>query len=342
MGYTNLPTSSVFPNAVPIDEIEDVAQHKGVLAAFVEKDLYVTAALWALASNPLSCTHSAGDSKHPEKTVQASYSLVFSGGTSLSKAHGLIERFSEDIDFRLILPPEFEQLSASRRKKRLSDLKEVIERRLEHAGFQRHKPLHYSNANRSQHYFLQYPSQFRKADLPIRAYIRIEIFAASCRRPSQHMRPRSMWHQVTGHNGGVYVYCTDPLEIAAEKLSGLSWRMPHEARGDTEADPNLVRHIHDLAALRQLIGEADDFPVLVRQVLDADRERGARLPYDERLKSLLDLLESDPGGMISKDYHRFVGEMAYTQDPICRSYEQASSEVARLIRRVLKEADVVS
>jgi predicted nucleotidyltransferase component of viral defense system len=29
---------------------------------------------------------------------------VFAGGTSLSKAFGLIKRFSEDLDFRLALP----------------------------------------------------------------------------------------------------------------------------------------------------------------------------------------------------------------------------------------------
>lgn len=32
--------------------------------------------------------------------------LVFCGGTCLSKAHGLIERMSEDIDFKLVLPHE--------------------------------------------------------------------------------------------------------------------------------------------------------------------------------------------------------------------------------------------
>lgn len=30
--------------------------------------------------------------------------LVFSGGTSLSKGFGIIQRFSEDLDFKVILP----------------------------------------------------------------------------------------------------------------------------------------------------------------------------------------------------------------------------------------------
>lgn len=149
-----MSASDFFPSKVPEEEIEDVAQHKGVLAAFVEKDLYVTAALWALAATPL-------------QVEEDSYSLVFAGGTSLSKAYGLIERFSEDIDFRLILPQGFEELGRSRQKKRLSDLKQGILARLEQAGFQNYKLPQYSNANRSQHYFLQYQSRFATADLPI-------------------------------------------------------------------------------------------------------------------------------------------------------------------------------
>jgi predicted nucleotidyltransferase component of viral defense system len=32
--------------------------------------------------------------------------LVFSGGTSLAKGYGLIQRFSEDIDFKVAMPTE--------------------------------------------------------------------------------------------------------------------------------------------------------------------------------------------------------------------------------------------
>ena len=49
----------------------------------VEKDLWVTAVLQILFSQPIS------------------KNLVFKGGTSLSKAWGLINRFSEDIDLAI-------------------------------------------------------------------------------------------------------------------------------------------------------------------------------------------------------------------------------------------------
>ncbi|NTW52694.1 MAG: nucleotidyl transferase AbiEii/AbiGii toxin family protein [Chlorobiaceae bacterium] len=56
-------------------------------AAVLEKDLLVTEILDRMRS-----------------LDTGSMMLVFCGGTSLSKAHGLLERMSEDIDFKVIVP----------------------------------------------------------------------------------------------------------------------------------------------------------------------------------------------------------------------------------------------
>ena len=58
--------------------------------------------------------------------------LVFCGGTCLSKAHGLIERMSEDIDFKLVLP---QGLSRSARSRLLSQFKKRLAAALMEAGF---------------------------------------------------------------------------------------------------------------------------------------------------------------------------------------------------------------
>lgn len=64
--------------------IDAAAAELGMPAAVIEKDYWVTQALRALAAG------------HPGD-------WVFKGGTSLSKAYGLLQRFSEDIDI-LVLP----------------------------------------------------------------------------------------------------------------------------------------------------------------------------------------------------------------------------------------------
>lgn len=63
--------------------INQVSSKTGLLPVAVEKDLWVMIALNAIFSTELA--------KH----------LVFKGGTSLSKAWGIIERFSEDIDLAI-------------------------------------------------------------------------------------------------------------------------------------------------------------------------------------------------------------------------------------------------
>lgn len=72
------------------------ATARGMRQSFVEKDYWVTWVLRNLADSALA------------------EQVVFKGGTSLSKAYGLIERFSEDVDLAVILQPD--QTEGARKK----------------------------------------------------------------------------------------------------------------------------------------------------------------------------------------------------------------------------------
>ncbi|MCM1540838.1 MAG: nucleotidyl transferase AbiEii/AbiGii toxin family protein [Blautia sp.] len=74
------------------DMVTLVSERTGVAADIVEKDYYVTMILRILST--------------------AKYTVVFKGGTSLSKAFGVIDRFSEDIDITFM-----EYLGDKRRKR---------------------------------------------------------------------------------------------------------------------------------------------------------------------------------------------------------------------------------
>ncbi|NOR65076.1 MAG: hypothetical protein GQ468_03580 [Candidatus Scalindua sp.] len=67
-----------------LELVQATAQKAKLPEIYVEKDYWVTNVLRNLASSDLSHT------------------VVFKGGTSLSKAHKLVERFSEDIDLAVI------------------------------------------------------------------------------------------------------------------------------------------------------------------------------------------------------------------------------------------------
>lgn len=66
-------------------------QDRSVPTAYVIKDFWVTETLRSLA---VPLVHEVADQPNSQLTVR----IVFKGGTSLSKAYGLIDRFSEDID----------------------------------------------------------------------------------------------------------------------------------------------------------------------------------------------------------------------------------------------------
>src|ERR1700737_4436611 len=72
-----------------IDVIEAAAQHLKLRPVFIEKDYWVTHVLKNLSQ-----------SGHLDK-------VIFKGGTSLSKAYGAIERFSEDIDLAVLSPADY-------------------------------------------------------------------------------------------------------------------------------------------------------------------------------------------------------------------------------------------
>lgn len=87
------------------DAVIATAQQKRLSEVFVEKDYWVTLALYTIFTNEIG------------------NEAVFKGGTSLSKCFQIIERFSEDIDL-FVLRKEDE--SRSQRAKRINKFRECI------------------------------------------------------------------------------------------------------------------------------------------------------------------------------------------------------------------------
>src|SRR6185503_5812225 len=79
------------------DLIRIVAREKGIDPALVEKDYWIMHCLYGLQ--------------------QLGMEFELKGGTSLSKGHHIIERFSEDIDIRIEPPPELHVKTKPSQKK---------------------------------------------------------------------------------------------------------------------------------------------------------------------------------------------------------------------------------
>jgi len=304
-----------FSNAPDARALGRVAGALAVDEAFVEKDWYVVQAIAALVAI-----------ETPEIVP------VFSGGTSLLKAFRLINRFSEDIDFKLALSSDFEALNGSQKRKRLGTFRDALAAAWTAAGFEI-----ISLESRSGNGFItiemRYPTVL--GDHPaLRPHILAELSAKPPRLAPIEAMIASFVNQVRkGASAEVpRIACVDPVETAADKLSALTWRVLTRQRGGEKDDPTIVRHIHDLAALERAIAGSARFAELLAETMIADAGRGGgslkAVPAAERLERLLDMLRTD--GAYGEEYARYVGGMTFAGEAEVPDFSQAAEAVERL------------
>ncbi|HYN40774.1 MAG TPA: nucleotidyl transferase AbiEii/AbiGii toxin family protein, partial [Thermoanaerobaculia bacterium] len=216
----------------------------------VEKDYWVTHALWAL--------HAQG------------FEIWFKGGTSLSKGFGLIERFSEDLDLKV--NPGTTQLPAitswrSEGKTAVAQRRASFEAlgtmlRIPGARVEIDSPPRDATW-RNVELRVAYPGMFL-ADLRdiLRPFVLLEIGNARV-KPAVERDLTSFVHRELERIGRLAEYtdnrprrvrCLHPLVTLLEKLDAISRRAPHGG-----ADPAVfARHFEDAA---RIIQAADELPV---------------------------------------------------------------------------------
>jgi len=274
-----------FSNAPDRRVLGRVAGALGVDEAFVEKDWFVVQAIRTL----VAC---GTDDIQP----------VFSGGTSLLKGHGLINRFSEDIDFKLVLSQAFEALSGNQQSKRLRAFREALTGAWTEQGF-----ILNDVQSRDSYRFIQ-----------------VEITYPTVLDGHPSLRPHILAE-----------------ETAADKLSALAWRVMARDRNAENDDPTIIRHLYDLAALEIAITGSAEFSPLVLDVLQADRERGggvlAEMPPSGRLAALRERLAQD--GLYRDEYERYVAAIAFAGPPEVLSFDLALTALEQISTAALATWD---
>ena len=131
------------------------------------------------------------------------------------------------------------------------------------------------------------------------------------------------------------------METAADKLSALTWRILARNRNHDNDDPTMIRHLHDLAALSDYIG--NDFEVFssaARTAIarDKERRRGGEtiqhLSDKLRLEQTVEILKTDHS--YRHEYEEFVLAMSYADDDEKLSFDEAISRLEKLINRYLR------
>jgi hypothetical protein len=295
--------------------VEQVAADLLASPGLVEKDWHVTRAIGVLAALDHRGARPA-----------------FGGGTSLSKAWGLIKRFSEDIDFKVAMPPAS---SRNQAKKARSAYRDQVLAALATAGFTLAGEPMKRDENRFFSADLAYPSLFPTGP-GLRPHIRVEMqleppVLAPIERPIG-----SLITQAQRQDDEVAAFpCVDPVETAADKLSALAWRVQARNRGSADDDPTIIRHLHDLAALETRAAASPEFVRLVQEAAARDADRGGRSTPDNpagRRAMMLDRLDRE--SFWASDYEAFVQRVSFALPEEAVNFTEALAAVRRLVARL--------
>ena len=265
----------------------------------IEKDLLLTEVLGIVA-------------KSANEIIQP----VFCGGTCLSKAHGLIERMSEDIDFKLVAPTD---LSRTARSKTLSAFKMHLATEFRNAGFD--VPAEQIKARDENSYILMnlhYESRFAPV-VSLRPEIMVELNARPPVLPTRNLPIQPMLSQLTQRPGtSVDIRCISVEETLAEKVLSFLRRTAEVRAGRNRAayDDRLVRHIYDVYAIvdkhEALDLPHEHFAVLVAGDADQYRNQYPEFKTDPggQMREVLAALSDQPA-LFENDYLNFVDELVF-------------------------------
>ncbi len=213
------------------DALQAAAGHFKMRPIFIEKDYWVTYVLKNLCQS-----EHAGE-------------VVFKGGTSLSKAHNCVERFSEDIDLALIKTSE---TSANQLNKKMKAIETVASKDLEYFQHEREE-----KKGRNRRTFYRYKKVLSDSDFgQVKDHIQLEINTFTNPVPHQEININSYVSQFLeqgGFHDRVVQFQLEPFVIKVltrertfcEKLLSLV-RLSYEG---PEKLKEKIRHFYDLHQL---------------------------------------------------------------------------------------------
>jgi predicted nucleotidyltransferase component of viral defense system len=289
--------------------VEEVAAELGTAPGLIEKEWHVVRAIAVVSA-----------------LDQGEARPVFSGGTSLSVGWGLIQRFSEDADFKVVMPAA---ANPSQGRARRREFRERVLAALTAADFRLIGPVR--KASRFFSANLAYPNGFNLA-VGFRPYLQIEMTFEAPTLPTIDRPIHSLIARAQDRDPEIPAFpCVDPVETAADKLSALAWRVCARERGSPKDDPTIVRHLHDLAALESRVATAPAFTTLLLVAAAADSGRGGgRVPIDasDRFSMMLDRLGTDP--VWADEYDRFVQNVSFAASDEIVRFDKALEAAKRL------------
>jgi predicted nucleotidyltransferase component of viral defense system len=262
----------------------------GLNASILEKDIHVTDALSAIT-----------------QIQDPNVNLVFCGGTSLSKAFGVIERMSEDIDLKIDIAP-LSEMATSARKTYLSQYKEKIRTALIQAGFLENLEMaEASNLNQLFSMEWSYHSEY-EGTLSLRPHLKIEVKTCQITCPTEDKAVGYLINRlIKADDKELIAHCQAIEETLAEKVISFLRRLDRVNSLGEDWDGALVRHIYDVYCITSAdptIVEKSKicFPDIMQNDAETYRSQQEDFGVNPTAILLKTLAEAEKNTSLAKDY----------------------------------------
>ncbi|MCP4354396.1 MAG: nucleotidyl transferase AbiEii/AbiGii toxin family protein [Proteobacteria bacterium] len=184
--------------------LQGISEELNVSPDFIAKDWYI---------NEVLKTFNKITENNPHITC------AFGGGTSLSKAHKIIKRFSEDVDFKIVSTKE---LTRTQRRNLMREIVDTFDKN-EILGI---KDINKHNNHKLLDFNLDYPKTVEEdLNTVLRPSIKVEISFDKNILPCEEKNIQTIVHEQTKSDFSLKVPCISALETSVNKVSALMWRL---------------------------------------------------------------------------------------------------------------------
>lgn len=270
------------------------------------------------------------------------FELVFCGGTCLSKAYGLLERMSEDVDFKVVPTDVAIGLGRDSLRKRLSEYTKSIVAALEIGGFGEGAVNRCSrDENKYAALDVSFSSAFTKPT-SLRANLLIELNYTRLSDSSETLSIGLLLDKLAlgQYSQTKAIKCVSLREALAEKLISfprrLAMHLSKNASSPTldEAsgwDQALVRHIYDVHQIYRkhptVIGDLQEMTRMVSFVIEKDASdfsnQHPSFCDNPRKEISTALAWAQSSEVLQRQYDAFVIDMVYAQASSTPNFKEA-------------------
>lgn len=304
----------------------------------LEKDQHVLDAIKIVSSMPAS----------------AHFRLVFCGGTCLAKAYGILDRMSEDVDFKVVPNEAGAALGTAALRRELSAYVKSIVAALEAGGFGEGSVTRSSrDDNKYSALDITYGSVFKKPD-SLRPHLLFELNHTALTAETTKLPIGALFDRLAfgAYKNALEIECVSLREALAEKLVSfprrLALHLTKMKAGEGLADQRgwehaLVRHLYDVnrivTAHPDFILHPEDTRRLVARAISKDAGEFASQHPAFVAAPRAELANAMAWAKASKElagqYERFVEDMVYAPTGQVTSYAHAALTFQSILDEIL-------